>query len=416
MVIEKPLLFRSVSVPVWLPILLILAAYTGWEAYWYTQVGLNFIKWHTHFMVLVVVWFMLGVLCSGFKNGNTVLGVVSAVMITLIAVEAALMFTGYNKSYIEKRGGMYQSLFNQQNKDSLRTFPPNGTHRLKTPEYDYPRSTNVFGFSDGAFKKEAGKLLIQTYGDSFTEGDGAPADSSYPAILRTLLGENYQVQNYGISGNDPGFYVTQFGKLGAQFQPDVILLCYGTGDFEVDVFSRGGLERFTALGWQTRKGPWWEVIYAMSYVSRLVFHTFGIEYNNFFMRQAAREKELKKLEPKWNEMFAALARLAAQDHTKVLLFKKPEHSEIKLNKYQYDMAFFDSFLKQHPVFLHVDLLPAYRRFMKIDKGGSTAPYYWQQDGHHNPTGYHAMANVVYEALDTTGLLSLPLHTIKKHEQ
>lgn len=399
-------MFRSINVPIWLVGLLALSSYTVWEAYWYTQVGLNFIKWHTHFMPLIVLWFALSLLITHFYYKPKLLVATSSVFFSLILSEAVLMFTGYTKSYIENRNGFYQSLLNQHSTDSTWAYPSGSKHRLTTPEYDYERTSNKYGFSDFEFSDAGSKLLIQTYGDSFTEGDGAPFDSSYPAILRTLLGDDFVVQNYGICGNDPGFYVIQLDKIGARFKPDIIVMCYGTGDFLHDVMSRGGLERFTQTGWQTRKGPWYEVIYAMSYVSRLFFHAAGVHYNNFFMSATEKARQLKLLEPKWNEMFVEIARLAQRYNTKILLFKKPERSEIDLNEYQYDMAFFDSLIVKYQVFHHADLLPAYRNIMNIENGGSTADYYWKKDGHHNPKGYVVMAQVVKDALRKKELITL----------
>lgn len=405
---DNYLLNKKISIPLWMVLSLPLAAYVVWEAYWYTRVGLNFITWHTHYAIYVCTWFTGAVVIGYIKNidrQRNFLLILSSITATFLLIEWILDITNHNKIYIEKRSGFYQSLFNQHSRDSLRSYRPFYTHHLATPEFNYPRQTNSFGFSDEEFYRDTSKMLIQTYGDSFTEGDGAPADSSYPAILRTLLGERYQVQNYGISGNDPGFYVTQFAKVGAKFKPDIIILCYGTYDFALDVMSRGGLERFVKDGWQTHKGPWWEIFYAISYVNRLLFHAAGIHYNDFFMAKAEMQKQLKNLEPKWNEIFVEIARLAEQHHTKVLLIKKPERSEIDINAYHYKMAFFDSFLLNYPVFKHADLMPLYNR-QGLTNYESTTPYYWPQDGHHNPRGYAVMAQVVKEALEQNHLLTL----------
>jgi lysophospholipase L1-like esterase len=345
-----------------------------------------------------VLWFLSAIAISIFTKKDEPQIILSAFMLGIVTAEGLLMNVDVTKTYLEKRSGVYQSLFHHQSTNSVWAYLPNSRHRLTTPEYDYERTTNSFGFSDVEWQRDTSKILIQTYGDSFTEGDGAPADSSYPAILRTLLGKNYQVQNYGICGNDPGFYVTQFDKIGSRFKPDVIILSYGTFDFLTDVMSRGGLDRFTPSGWQTRKGHWWEVIYAMSHISRLFFHAAGIRYSNFFMSDVQRKRELKNLEPRWNEIFAEIARLAEIHHTKILLFKKPERSEIVNNAYEYNMAFFDSFLIHYPAIHHLDLLPFYRAEGLTDIPG-TEPYYWPKDGHHNSRGYAMMAKGVFEGLN-----------------
>ncbi len=406
----KHFLNKKIPVPLWLFFGLPLAAYAVWEAYWYTQVGLSFVKWHTHFMVLLILWFVLALVSSFITTKKEVQLSIAALMGSWLFAELFLSISPRVKNYSETRSNQYQSLFGYSSNDSLHiNYKPNAVHYLKSPEFSYQRITNSHRFSDAEFYRDPSKILIQTYGDSFTEGDGAPADSSYPAILRTLLGDGFTVQNYGICGNDPGFYVTQFCKVGSAFKPDVIVLCYGTGDFVVDVMSRGGLERFVEGGWQTRKGPWWEVFYAMSHVSRLFFHAAGIHYNHFFMTKTEKERQLKALEPKWNEMFVEIARLAEQHNTKVLLFKKPERSEIDLNQYDYDMSFFDSLVVNYPEFHHVDLLPAYRERVQIGNGGTTADYYWLKDRHHSPRGYAVMAQLVEDALEKNKLINLSPH-------
>jgi hypothetical protein len=112
------------------------------------------------------------------------------------------------------------------------------------------------------------------------------------------------------------------------------------------------------------------------------------------MQESDRIARLKNMESKWNELFSEIARQAEMSHTKILLFKKPERNEIEVNSYNYDMSFFDQFLKNKPIFHHVDLLPFYRSQGLIDSK-STSPYYWPKDGHHNSKGYTILAKGVY---------------------
>lgn len=405
----------GVKIPLWVFILLLFAGYISWETYWYTKVGLGFIKWHTHFVPILMVWFLLTPVVSLLttkKEAHLSLGVI---VFSLIAVEGFLMATGINKNYVENRTGYYLSLYRQQSNDSLRTYKPNEWHPLKTPEYDYKRFTNSYGFSDKPFQKPANQLVIQTYGDSFTKGDGAPADSSYPYLLGKMLGNGYLVQNYGICGNDPGFYPVQFEKVGKNYNPRLIILSYCTFDFITDVMSRGGMERFYENGWRTKGGPWWEVIYASSLTSRLVFHSFGIRYDDFFLNEEEKKARYKALEKNWNGIFVELAELAKRYNTEIFLFKKPERCEIDVNKYQFDMSFFDSLLANYPQIHHVDLLPKYRQKIKMDKGGSTSAYYYVKDGHHNPKGYLLMAQLIYESLVQEKILNTGAASIQTND-
>lgn len=398
----------KVKVPLWVFAGFALMLYAAWEIYWVSQVGYSAIKWHTHLMLYVYAWFCSLLLLLPLKRHrliNEIVLVVSITLFTLGSIELVLTLTGYNKTYIENRSGKYVSLFNETSTDSLRIcHAPKTTHQLRSPEFNYPRQTNQYGFSDFIFRHDTGRVLVQTYGDSFTEGDGSPFDSSYPAILRQLLGEKYSVQNYGICGNDPAFYLPQYNHVGRLFHPNVMVFCYGSGDFMHDWATRGGLERFTPTGWQSQKGPWWEPIYALSYVARLFIEASGRHCNDFFMSPQEKEENLRALAPKWNELFVALANTAARDSTKILLLKKPERSEVALNKYQYDFAFFDSLVTTLPGVKHYDLLPFYRDTFGLKSQEATAPYYWPQDGHHNPAGYALMAKGVYQALQRNNQL------------
>jgi hypothetical protein len=404
----QKLMAAKVKVPLWVFAGFALMLYAAWEIYWVSQVGYSAIKWHTHLMLYVYAWFCSLLLLLPLKRHrliNEIVLVVSITLFTLGSIELVLTLTGYNKTYIENRSGKYVSLFNETSTDSLRIcHAPKTTHQLRSPEFNYPRQTNQYGFSDFIFRHDTGRVLVQTYGDSFTEGDGSPFDSSYPAILRQLLGEKYSVQNYGICGNDPAFYLPQYNHVGRLFHPNVMVFCYGSGDFMHDWATRGGLERFTPTGWQSQKGPWWEPIYALSYVARLFIEASGRHCNDFFMSPQEKEENLRALAPKWNELFVALANTAARDSTKILLLKKPERSEVALNKYQYDFAFFDSLVTTLPGVKHYDLLPFYRDTFGLKSQEATAPYYWPQDGHHNPAGYALMAKGVYQALQRNNQL------------
>lgn len=81
-------------------------------------------------------------------------------------------------------------------------------------------------------------IKIACIGNSITAGDGIlnPASDSYPAQLQDLLGDGYNVVNYGVSGrtmlrkgdfpywNEPQFVQSQ------QFNPNVVIIKLGTND------------------------------------------------------------------------------------------------------------------------------------------------------------------------------------------
>lgn len=392
----------KIKLKLWYLLLLQFVLYLVWETYWYNKIGLSFIKWHTHIAVLLVLWFLLALVFRLFSRLRHSQMVLASVFVSLLIAETLLMITGYTKTYMENRQGDYQAIKWKKPDEVYLCWAPNATHYLLPHNI---RHTNKYGFSDAPFKSDSTKILIQTYGDSFTEGDGAPADSSYPAILRNYLRDKYLVQNYGVCGNDPGYVIPQFKKVGANFNPQIIIILYSVNDFNSDFLVRGGLKRFSDIANPSLLKPkWYEPIYAVSYISRLVFNAIGLEYNRYFLTEKEYLETLKKLEPEWNEIFEEIARLAKEKNTKVLLVKRPDAFEIKQEKYMYNMAFFDSFLVKHKEIYHTDLLPFYQREMQVNKGGNIDSYFLVGDGHHNPKGYSLLAKGVHSALIETGLV------------
>lgn len=322
----------------------------------------------------------------------------------LLCVEFILRLLGINKAYVENRSGKYVSSYIGRDNNINRTYWPGTVTYLQSPEYKYSRLHNNLGFSDTDFyeKKDSASVLIQTYGDSFTEGDGASVDSSYPALLRALLKLGGQgqitVQNFGICGNDPAFYWKQFKDIGVRLKPDVVVIAYDCGDLTTDFMTRGGLERFKDGYYKGIDGPWWEWLYGASYVYRLfAVSMFDVQYNLFFLNQEQRRQRLRELEPKWNQTFKAIADIARRNNVKVLLIKKPERREVDSNKYSYDYSFFEKMADTISCFKRFDLLPFYRDSCHITPSNS-AKYWWPKDGHNQGIGYALMARGVYEGL------------------
>ena len=83
-----------------------------------------------------------------------------------------------------------------------------------------------------------GPVKVACIGDSLTEGYGIPwqCDNSYPAVLDSLLGEGYNVMNFGRSattvmkeGNFPYWSAKEF-RNAINYHPDVVVLLLGSND------------------------------------------------------------------------------------------------------------------------------------------------------------------------------------------
>ena len=85
---------------------------------------------------------------------------------------------------------------------------------------------------------EKEKIRIACIGDSITYGENIPdrEHDSYPAQLQNLLGEAYDVRNFGVSartllrkGDFPYFDESAF-RQARDFKPDIVVIKLGTND------------------------------------------------------------------------------------------------------------------------------------------------------------------------------------------
>lgn len=97
----------------------------------------------------------------------------------------------------------------------------------------------VLGVTLSALAQEkSGKIKIACIGDSITEGFGLKnsCTDSYPIILGYMLGDNYEVRNFGITGkcvqkdsNDPYWKSGRIPRI-KEFDPDIFIVKLGTND------------------------------------------------------------------------------------------------------------------------------------------------------------------------------------------
>ena len=87
-------------------------------------------------------------------------------------------------------------------------------------------------------KAQADQIRVACVGDSVTYGYGIKnrAKNNYPAVLQTLLGDGYCVNNYGYSGRtvssegDRPYTAEKLYEKSIAFQPDIVVLMLGSND------------------------------------------------------------------------------------------------------------------------------------------------------------------------------------------
>ncbi|MBK7147463.1 MAG: hypothetical protein IPH78_01265 [Bacteroidetes bacterium] len=214
--------------------------------------------------------------------------VVKVALVNLLVVLAVLeivlrtSYFDYLKTWSELNHIGYLSLIPDEIPDWYWVSVPHSLRTEQKPEFSFSHRFSSLGLNNPEIGLQKKKNTYRTLvlGDSFTEGAGAPSDSSWGRILEKLRNQtadtvNHEVINAGISGSDVFFsYVLLRDKL-MLYQPDEIIYLMNASDI-LDIQLRGGMERFapdSTVQWRVQN-PWWEPVYARLYTLRALVHHF----------------------------------------------------------------------------------------------------------------------------------------------
>jgi hypothetical protein len=325
-----------------------------------------------------------------------------SVFTTVLAAEALLRISGYTENYSEARLGFYNFICHGCYQDKLHVWPANDTHEIGDGvQFLYPRTTNSLGLSDREWEKEKPDSVYRVIalGDSFTEGDGAPADSAWPRLLEQLLrseGMSVEVFNAGICGSDPFGSLMLLRHRLLEYRPDLIIMTLSMQDLLEDVAIKGGMERFDPE--RGRVPLLFEYIYAYSHISRLVYNRL-LGYSWVLVKEDSPEFIGRMTTRHIPELFQELSLLPSHIETTVILYPhllqtvsdygvKPHHDLI------YESVLEES--DRHVVPL-VDIRSCY--ISHIEASSKAAEHFWwKNDGHHNSEGYLMMAKCIRDGL------------------
>lgn len=361
--------------------------------------------------VLMTIMFAVMIVISRFifkrqpslrKNLTLYFGVL---YFCLMTVEIFLRLSGITTTYLERRDGFYQSPYKPQETGWYHVWSPNSKHYLETGEYRFIRQTNSLGLSDKEFEtgKTPGEYRIIGLGDSFTEGDGAERDSSWMKFLERRFRQqfpdrNVTFYNAGVCGSDPFFeYVLLRDKL-IRFKPDLVVAAFNNEVPEIMV--RGGMERFLPDGTcRYKKPPSWETWYAYSHIFRLIIHKL-FNYDYSLMRPDVVKKEKEKAIRLFENSITLFDKLAIKNNFNLLVVIHPNKSEVNNRTFDYLGRIIKACKIQNVECL--DMLDYYNNLEHIGKNCSQF-YFWENDGHHNATGYAAFARGVEWKLKQMGI-------------
>lgn len=361
----------------------------------------------------LLVYALLGAGSHGFVRAlrwpNLLLSVWSIVAVLLVA-EVFLRFIREGPlTYTEMNGEGYVSIYRADAATNWHVMRREGRKDLLTVEwapYEVRNNTSI-DFPHGAYSYTANALglrgdvptaisrTVVALGDSCTEGAGTSCDSTYPKLLEELLRRDdpsWTVLNAGVSGNDPFFDWQMLRKLHLNYPMERVIFLVNTTDIN-DVMMRGGMERFLPSGkLNYRDAPWWEPIYAVSFVSRLFFHGVmgvGMDLLKPEEKQALRREALKQMRDLFENHVGPFGR---KNGVRVCVVAMPMRHEVQSPWGDYTALI--GALADMPGIELADLRPTLADAADVDG------LYWPNDGHFRPGGYALMSEKIHQVLFT----------------
>jgi len=374
-------------------------------------------------MLTLSVW----IFRKSVKRQGIGLFLISTLLVLFIS-EVFLRFVRKDPiTYSEMHGNGYVSMYRTDVLDNWYVLRGEGRKDIHTLEWapsEVRKNTTLdFRFPDyrcnakglrGELPRPRGRVILAV-GDSFTEGAGTPCDSTYPVLLEKHLradDPSWAVINAGVSGNDPFFDYKMLRKLHGGFDIEHVVFLINTTDVN-DVQMRGGMERFLPSGkLDYPDGPWWEPIYAVSFVSRLFFH--GV---------LKVERNLMTSDDHSRTMLLAIDRLAELFRAEVVPYAREHGFGVHVVTHPLphealgDTAVYSQLalaLSSVSGITFRDCRPDLIRSSGVEQ------LYWPNDRHFRPEGYARLATCVHgslldvrsegnanDSLDNSGMVDVP---------
>ena len=318
------------------------------------------------------------------------------VVVVAITVEILLRLFGINQTNEEEHLNFYSYKYKTNRPTWFHTWQANTSIEYGNGEFLYHNTFNELGHRELSFKnfeQDSTSIKIVCLGDSFTEGDGAPYDSSWVRFFEKNLALELDTPvfayNAGVCGSDVLFNGVMFKEKLLAAQPNIVFECVNNSDI-TDIYYRGGSERFLAdgsLGAPNEKK--WEVFYKYSYLFRALLVTFT-QYNNNLINHATIDKEENEALHLLIKQLEETAQLCKENNIDYHVIMMPVPNEI-MDKSAY---IFDSlaFLLPEKV-AFINLFPStYASFDTLD----IYQYSWPKNGHYNSMGYEVMSSCIFE--------------------
>lgn len=310
-------------------------------------------------------------------------------LVSVLACEGLIRLTGLYKTQSEKGNGNFVNPFKPQHQGWQYHHGTNQTASMALPEFTFEHRYDSLGYRNDSSPDSAEVLA---FGDSFTEGVGAPQDSTWPALLQIKTGK--QVYNAGVMGSDPGYYLKAFRhKIKNTKARDIIVLLNYSDIY--DVMTRGGMERFGIDGSvHYKKAPWFLPLYQHAHTFRAFLHLV-LGYDFMFNSPTTREKNISKALQTIAEILVEMNQNCAERRIKFYTYIHPIPGEYYKR------------LESRTDFRRIDELSTLLNSKGVDcvnlRGDLERKLYspelwrlvsWPLDGHFNRLGYDLIADVI----------------------
>lgn len=332
-------------------------------------------------------------------------------IVAILALEVFLRLSGHFYTYSETTLQGYQTYYGKTANSHYHTNLPHSKLWITNSDFSYQYITNSIGLRERepSILAKDSALRVVTIGDSFTEGMGAPYDSSWPHILEQLIKENGQnalVYNAGSSGSDPFYDVRLYKDTLSRYRPDMLIASVNASDF-TDYAYRGGEERFLANGTsQYRNGPWYEGLYEHIHIFRLfAYYCLGNFYGNLFLNKKEFLQNCLEAGVRMGDLFNRLDRLCKTTQTRLVIVLQPSPGDIEFAANDISKII-DTGYTSLCLILNPDIpcINMYAPFRHVMSAHDVPKYSYKNDKHYNGKGYSLYAATLLSELQKRELL------------
>lgn len=358
---------------------------------------------------LLITFFLIKLLnLISASSPNLKLFIISG-MVSLFVAECTLKYIlKQNLSYTEKNGGTFYISPYKDNIQRIFFAPPNAHLYIGTPhsqsrkekkEFTYTRSYNSLGLRSPEPDTSSQLYNIVGLGDSFTEGVGVSDDSTWFRLFIDKLNNKkcsirFQGLNGAISGSDLFYEYIKLKQIFMQYHPKVVILSINNTDI-YDTYVRGGFERFQEDGSvKYQSAPWWEPIYACSFIARSIINGY-IKNANPLLGYMTHQEELKTIAAICDCISRYYIPLAKENGFSLYVVVHPTKAELFKENKLFNAC--GTQLNNDSAQL-IDLYEAWNSYLK---NSNTSPneVYWKYDSHHKVKGNMIWADMLYDKIE-----------------